>query len=471
MKTNLTMAVTAVAVLLSAGSSFGQEAAPPASNLPVFESPGPQDLPALSLPESPPTVPPAAPEEIQLNRGDYKADWRQAGADQDGLGQKLRSHIVRLDEDNSVRGRIAVIESGTGSLTSVSKVRIRFVRKGEVKATVTPSADGSFKVRGLKPGVYSMIAAGDDAFLAWSVNVQPKESDLAKMPEPLRVRYLKQEAKSQVDVKAAAVPPANFVPLKTLLNGYLPSASSFLYLDGNDIPDGMTQTPPADARLGTNLMHHQVRLSRDGKLHGRIRRLQPDSGLDLRIRQLNVFLLRNNEQVAQEEVAPNGTFAFADLRPGVYSMVAAGRDGFLAFSIDVLNTRQTEANENQIQTTSLRSKNIATQPSEFAIDVAAVPPEDLNAANVNQMTDDFPADANVGPIANAGPAPAPAPGGNFGPAPAGASMAPVGGSTVAPAAGGGLGSILTTVGAGIGAASLIDDDDGRRQGSPSDPGN
>lgn len=465
MKLNLTTAMTASTVLLSVGFSFGQEVTPPASSLPVFESPA-QATTALPLPESPPTVPPAAPEEIRLNRDDYKKDWRQAGNDQDGLGQRLRSHIVRLGEDNTIRGRIAVIESGTGSLASVSKVRIRFVRKGQVKATVTPTADGSFSVSDLKPGVYSMIAAGDEAFLAWSVNVQPKESDLAKMPEPLRVKYLSQEAKSAVDVKAAAVPPANFVPLKTLLNGYLPSASSFLYLDGNDLPEGMNQDPPIDARLGTSLMHHQVRLDRDGKLRGRIRRLQPDSGRDLRIRQLNVFLLKNNQQVAQEEVAPNGTFSFDDLRPGVYSMVAAGRDGFLAFSIDVLNTRQTNADENTVQTTSLRTN----QATEFAIDVAAVPPEDLNAINVNQMTDNFPANANAAPIVNAGPAPAAGP--NFAPAPVGGTMGPVGGASAAPATGGGLGAILTTVGAGIGAATIIDDDDGRRaQSSPSDPGN
>jgi hypothetical protein len=406
----------------------------------------------------------------RLKVTDYKKDWRQAGDGQDGLDNRLRSHVVRIDEDGVVKGRIGTIESATGDLEPVRDIRIRFVRKGEEIAQTAPNPDGSFSVRNLEPGVYSMIAVGEGGFIACSVNIQPKLSDVAKMPMYKQARFLKQEVKRLIDIESAAVSPDNFIPLKSLLRSYLPSEESSLVLDGPEIPGGMLDVSPENARLGTPLRHHQIRLSKDGKLRGRVRRLQPESGRDLKIRDLNVFLLRNNINVAQEEVTPDGTFAFGNVRPGVYSMVAAGKDGFVAFSIDVLKPRATEdavSNESKLQTTSMRIDD--GWQAELAIDVALVSPADLNAANVDQMTDNFLRNDNGAPVADAGAAP-PAAGGAM-PGVSGGGFGPVGGSGGIPPSSPGLGSILTSTAIGVGVSTLADDDDDRQQSSPASPGN
>ena len=426
-----------------------------------------QDQAPLSVPPPPPTLLDQisqSPAEYTQQMNDYKSDWRQAGPA--GLGDQLRSHVVRLDKTDALTGKLAVIKGQPGRLSPIQSVKIRFVQNGEVKAETTPGLDGTFRVKNLEEGVYSMIAAGSGGFLAWSVNVQPKNEDIARMPKLMRAKYLAQEVKDSLDVEAAAVPPANFVPLRQLLQQYLPSEDSTLYLDGNDIPEGM-QEDPQDAAQGTQLKHHQVMLTSEGKLLGRIRRLQPNSGRDLKIRQLNVFLLQGDRIVDQEEVSPNGTFAFEDVQAGVFSLVAAGTDGFLAFSIDVVNQEE-PATETASRNGVLPVKFAKAQAA-LQIDVALCSPMDFNQQNLNRLTDNFVPQNNEA-IANAGPAPAPAAGMPAAGAPAGGGFGGGGSGFGGGGAGGGLGGVLLggAIGAGIGA--VINDDDGvRQQASPASP--
>lgn len=422
--------------------------------------------PAPTVPAMPATIQdtaPVAPPTQSLSRDDYKSDWRQAGTGANGLGNQLRSHIVRLDDNNALKGKLSVI-GGSGVLTPIESVKIRFVRKGEVKAQTAPNQDGSFVVRDLDPGVYSMVAAGSGGFIAWSVNVREKKADIAKRLGHIPVWY--QEAKTKLDVQAAAVPPTNFSPLKQLLRQYLPSEDSTLYLEGGDIPDDMLN-PPADAIPGTSVNYHAVDLTPDGRLLGRIRRLQPDSGRDLRIRQLNVFLLKDNAIVAQEEVAPNGTFAFEDVSAGGYSMVAAGRDGFLAFSVYVRNARAASGDDKKLAKSGLLPVRFPQGQAGLQIDVALCSPQDFNQQNLAQLTDGFTNDDGA-PLASinggfppAGGAPAGMPGG-------GGGIGGGGGGGGVPS--GGLGGVLLggAIGAGVGTI-LDDDDDQRQQASPSSP--
>lgn len=439
------------------------------------EQVGTPGLPAPIGSEVPAEVAPQASEEAestpyQLQKQDYKENWKQAGSGEGRLGDRLRSHIVRLNEDDTLLGRLTVIEPATGKPEPVQSVKIRFVRKGRVQAEVSPDANGSFSVKGLERGVYSMIAAGEDGFLAWSVNVQPKLADMAKLPPGLQRAMLAQEVKDELDVQAAAVPPANFIPLKELLTQYLPSEDSTLYLAGNDLPPDM-DAPPRDADPGTSLKHHQVRLTDDGRLLGRIRRLQPDSGRDLRIRQLNVFLLQGDSITAQEDVAPNGTFAFEDMRPGVYSMVAAGRDGFLAFSIDVLGARKEPVDLDVTQTANqvVPAAFRVNADEGLQIDVALCSPADFNQQNLAALTDGFTNEPGA-PIADAGFAPDfggggfPPMSGGAGPGMGGGGGGGFGGG----GSGGGLGGVLLGGALGAGIGVILDDDDGqRKQASPS----
>jgi hypothetical protein len=409
------------------------------------------------------------PEEVRLKKNEYKNNWKQAGQGDGRLGDRLRSHIVRLGDDDAVRGKLTVLNKPGGTPEAIQNVRIKFVRKGEVKAELSPDEDGSFVATDLEDGVYSMIVAGEDGFLAWSVNVKPKLPDIAKMPKHMRAKFLHPDVKDELDVHAVAVPPTNFTPLKQLLTQHLPLEDSTLYLDGEDFPEGM-DNPPRDAAAATSLQHHQVRLTKDGRLLGRIRRLQPDSGRDLKIRQLKVYLLKDQEIVSQEDVAPNGTFAVEDLDSGVYSLVAAGRDGFLAFSIDILPARSVDTDMTRLH--GLVPVAMRPQPADLQIDVALCSPLDFNQGNLADLTDGFVAPpeqlalGEAGPEAGSGGYPGGVPAGGpgaFGPTAGGGGGGGFGG--------GGLGGVLLggAIGAGVGAIIADDDDGGRAQATPSSP--
>ena len=120
-----------------------------------------QDSPPLSLPTPTPdeTIPPPQePARYDLKRGDYKQDWREAGTGEGRLGDRLRSHVVQLNDEDAVTGKLNLIQSN-GLLAPITDVKIRFVRHGEEKASVTPDIDGYFTVKDLEQGVYSMIAS------------------------------------------------------------------------------------------------------------------------------------------------------------------------------------------------------------------------------------------------------------------------------------------------------------------------
>lgn len=380
----------------------------------------------------------------------------QDDAPQQGVRDQLRSQVVRLDENNELQGKVNVIDTVTGQLSAIQKIRIRFVRRGVVKALVTPGPDGTFTARNLEPGMYSMIAAGDDGFLAWAVNIQPRLKDVAKMPKWKRVRYLMQEASDSLDIDSAAVPPSNFDPLKSLLRTYLPKDDSVLSLDKpGDGDDVQPSTLP-----GSQLKHHQIQLTDDGRLLGRIRRLDASGGRSLRIRQLNVFLLRDNQIVSQEPVSPNGTFAFTELAPNVYSLVAAGRDGFVAFSIDVVAPAATQAT---VTKSGVIPVGFGLQGG--GIEFTIAPASDLNQQNVNQFTDNFA--GNGEQVANNDDPPPPP----LLPPGAAAPPTPPGFGGGGGAGAGDLASFLTGGALGAGIYAIADNNRSRRRASPARPGN
>ena len=282
----------------------------------------------------------------QLEGTDYQESWRQVGPDEGHLGQRLRSHHVRISEDGMVPGRLSVINPATGDPGSIQRIRVHFVQGGKVVQQVQPGEGGIFQVPGLEPGVYSMIAAGPAGFMAYSVFVLPAlNAQAANQPAQFRmVTFQKEEAMLQID--GAAVPPADFSALRLLVQSYVPDSAILTQLTepiGPDLPKQAISRggfpgkgEKAEPEAGTTIRSHSVRLQPDGRLLGRIRRLHPESGRPLRVRRTNVFFIHDDQIVAQTPVNELGTFVVRGIKPGVHSVVAVGVEGFLAFAVHIL---------------------------------------------------------------------------------------------------------------------------------------
>ncbi len=82
-------------------------------------------------------------------------------------------HVVRLRPDGRLVGRMGRLHLHTGALTPVSPLSVYFLHKGALAANTTVSESGEFELRGLEPGVYSVVAIGIDGFAAFDAMVLP----------------------------------------------------------------------------------------------------------------------------------------------------------------------------------------------------------------------------------------------------------------------------------------------------------
>lgn len=87
------------------------------------------------------------------------------------ISSTVRNHSVSLQADGSLKGEIGILDERTGRLREVLDMTVHFVRNGVRVASSEVSDSGSFIANGLTPGVYSVVATGQDGILVCSVNV------------------------------------------------------------------------------------------------------------------------------------------------------------------------------------------------------------------------------------------------------------------------------------------------------------
>ena len=85
---------------------------------------------------------------------------------------------VRLQKDGSLKGEINILDERNGRHREVLDMTVHFVANGVVAASSKVSHDGSFIATGLTPGVYSVVAVGQDGILVCAVEaVDPNHVD------------------------------------------------------------------------------------------------------------------------------------------------------------------------------------------------------------------------------------------------------------------------------------------------------
>ena len=95
--------------------------------------------------------------------------------------------------------------------------------------------------------------------------------------------------------------------------------------------DGLAARRPADGPWYAN---HEMRLRSDGNLPGQLRAF--DVAGNLTPVRARLFFIQNGQIIGRATADENGRFQAVGLEGGAYSVVAAGPDGFGAFSLRVL---------------------------------------------------------------------------------------------------------------------------------------
>ena len=422
--------------------------------------------------------------ERDLGSDDY-SDWRQAGQGDDEFDDELRTHVLRLRDDGSLPGRLSIISSG-GGLIPIDDIFVRFLNnQGEIAAETRPDSDGRFVVDGLTEGTYAMVAGGADGFIVYSIYVEPAYSEEFNARRPGNagdVQFVKyQIEESSLEVDATAVPPADFPVVYDLLNENLQPRDRNNYIEPEEgsIPDvatprGNDDDQLASARAGTTVRTHDVYLGRNGELRGRVRNLHDRSGRPLKLTRMNIYFIYNNGIVAQVPIDQRGLFEVEGLRPGVHSVVAAGSDGFLAFSVNIRRSSNSQLNLSDAESEFVIPMALK-QGGQFPIDASLVSSLFLNTENFDDALQEWA--AAVESLASNATAQSPLTPSQL-PAFPGAG-APVGGGPGGFGGGGGFGtggeflSQLATLGiAGLTASEIADaadDDDDPVIASPAIP--
>ncbi|OHB70353.1 MAG: hypothetical protein A2V70_08395 [Planctomycetes bacterium RBG_13_63_9] len=102
---------------------------------------------------------------------------QDAGAPTDGASG-AQSRTVHQQVDGYVAGRVS-IHNPSGNLEP-ARVKLSFVQNGNVIASVRSDEWGRFQANGLKPGVYSVIATGEQGLAILAVTIHPFQENLAE---------------------------------------------------------------------------------------------------------------------------------------------------------------------------------------------------------------------------------------------------------------------------------------------------
>jgi hypothetical protein len=313
-----------------------------------------------------------------------------AGRQDDGLEETLSAHYVQLDSQNRLVGKVTAIQRETGVTIPVPGLDVKLVRRSQEISRGRTDVAGNFVTGFVAPGAYTLCISGAEGFLAYGVQViESDDVPFGELPMPDLGADTSRSIRSggqfvvwqdaapldtPTEITAAVIPPTHN-SLQEIMNG-IPAGTGL-----NLQPSAGTQINVEKSVVAGGF---KVNLQPDGTLAGRIAPLVSDADQPIRLREMNIYLIDNDQIIAQVLADDDGNFVFNNVRPGVYGFAAAGRDGFAALSFQAVQVREDE-NAARQQPGVFRPVN--TGPGDAAaetarngtdvLNVAICPPEDI----------------------------------------------------------------------------------------------
>ena len=360
------------------------------------------------------------------------------GQDEAPLRRTIRSHWVRPNADGEIEGRISALEMN--STIPLQQLEVSLVKDGEKLHTETTDEEGQFSFSDVTPDIYTLIASGKNGFMAYGIEVVPRpeggilDLDFGKREAAEKAFYTKlglpagTVVQDDLQIDAAAIPPT-FNTMQRLTQTFLQSAGVFA----------------ADVKAIGNAEEvsggFQYALSNDGSFKGKLQPIGTKGGESQSLSDMNIFLIQDDIEIGRVPVEENGNFELKDVEPGVYAIVAAGKDGFAALSMELVAGTDGDVNvappQRGIFNTAAPIKQVDLPAIGIAIvtnaaDIQVIQQEVQRVANLNQPAADnvnqLPADNFAQqqlPIGSDGfGASAPPAGGGFGGSPISSAPAP-----------------------------------------------
>ena len=297
------------------------------------------------------------------------------------IDRSLRAHWITPDADGNIEGRISDLDTETAEASPIGFLTVTLMQKGREVNKSKTDRDGRFILEEVKAGVYTLLAFGETGFLAYGVHVLPRleeldlEDDVLDSDEgeleldegeleldegvdlnvrnsdrtPLSVKQRQAWYVSHFDlpvdaviaeelqIDAAAVPP-EFSSLEKISRNYLSASSAFSILADKGDLKGIGKANLTSGGF-------QFPLSPAGHFNGRLQPIATEDGRPAKLSDMNLFLIQDDVEILRVAAEENGDFRMEDIEPGVYSLIAAGEDGFAALSLELV-TADEEDEEN-----------------------------------------------------------------------------------------------------------------------------
>lgn len=191
----------------------------------VRELPGAITAPSAS-PLTPAVVPP-----VPFDRPLVKAAFaKRAGVQliDDGITTPVSTPILRISETGDVRGRAVRRDPATNRLVPVSGVTLFVINNGNLVSESSLHKDGSFRLRGIRPGIQTLVSAGPEGFalltakavdrIPSTTNATPQSPNQLVLGIPgtgLRTRQVAYLQPQPSNLQLPVVPPGDAQPLFT----------------------------------------------------------------------------------------------------------------------------------------------------------------------------------------------------------------------------------------------------------------
>ncbi|MDA8563741.1 carboxypeptidase-like regulatory domain-containing protein [Mariniblastus sp.] len=262
------------------------------------------------------------------------------------LRRTVRSHWVRPNADGSIEGRISSLE--LNSSIPIQQLDVSLVKDGIKLHTKTTDSEGRFLFNDVTPDIYTLIASGKSGFMAYGIEVVARpdngvlDLDFGKREIAETAFYASlglpagAVVQNDLQIDAAAIPP-NFDTMQQLTQTFLQDAGVFA-VDEKAIGN-------AEEVSGG----FQYALSDDGSFEGKLQPIGTKDGEAQSLSDMNIFLIQDDKEIGRVPVEENGNFELKDVEPGIYAIVAAGKDGFAALSLQLVANTDGEVNANPLQ--------------------------------------------------------------------------------------------------------------------------
>jgi hypothetical protein len=223
------------------------------------------------------------------------------------LNELFCKQWVRLSVDGSVSGNL--VQLSDGDKVAVAGLPVALVRDGIVAHRTIADDNGGFRFDGVETGSYSLVTRTNESIAAFSLQVL--DASKSHLPNSVEVRVVR---------------PAGEKVREILRSQTLPS-----YAARSENTAVVSADPLGENRSFSK--SHFVKADSSGKLNGQLGMVASTGDLS----DMQVFVLKNGEEVARARVDKNGRFSFQGLKPGSYGFVAAGNSGFAATSFQLIN--------------------------------------------------------------------------------------------------------------------------------------